>query len=333
MTGDAGQAKAMKVEADGFGVLLLRLFVGSFTILAGMQIVVSDADFTRTIDGLGVPFPSIAAILVVAGHLGLGVLLILGAFTRPVGFLLAVKFWMIFLTYYVLERGTLTLTMYSVGTLRGVESLSYGFVGIYVMFAGAGPYSVDAWLERFMGPRAQSTLPRLTRYVFPGAGPEGDERRDRRDVGQAIFRVFIGVLLLVHGVNQIGTERSGATTEDLADKLQGLGLPAPAVLAWASALAMLVLGVLLVLGLFTRVNGVVLAVVGLVLFLAVPDLAGASRRGYGFNGEELIFLATVGIYFLCTGAGRYSGDQRRLTRAAANLDAQGGARQTAVIGA
>lgn len=304
----------LRVSRDGAGLLVLRLFVGFFTLYAGLQISFSAADFTEIVRALGVPLPSVAASLVVLGHVGLGVLLLVGLFTRPVGVLLAGKFLLIFFTYYVLQFDS-TLMLTPVGTLWGVESLSYGAAGIFFACTGAGRYSLDALLGPVVR-RRTNLSPRFLRYLLADTELSQAARGDLHAaaVGQVFFRLFIGSLLLLHSISQIigrsldpGTE----TMAKLANKLMTLGLPLPTVMAWVTTLAMLAVGMLLLLGVFTRAGGILLAVVATVLLLAVPELGGTTVEGYGFHGEELFFLAAVGVFFALTGSGRFSLNSRQ----------------------
>jgi putative oxidoreductase len=260
--------------AEQVGLLMLRLFVGSFTVLAGIQICVSDADFAEIVRGLGVPFPSAAALLVVLGHLVLGVLLALGLFTRAVGVLLAVKYYLIFFTYYIQQFGESTLRLIPPGTLWGVESLTYGTVGVLFACTGPGHFSLDALL-RPLWTRAGKGASWLGPYLFADASvrPAGGHL-DVAALGQVMFRVFIGGLLILHSVYQIrgvslnpGTE----TMTKLSSKLDTLGLPVPTLIAWITTLTMLVVGAMLIPGLFVRAGGLLLAPAPGSCFSRYPD--------------------------------------------------------------
>ncbi len=49
------------------GLLIVRVVVGIFSIYHGLQQIVHLADFTLTVEQLGVPLPALAAWLAVAG--------------------------------------------------------------------------------------------------------------------------------------------------------------------------------------------------------------------------------------------------------------------------
>lgn len=307
------------LDHTGFdvGLLPVRLFVGFFTVYAGVQLVVSDADFPATVAELGVPFPAVAAFLVVLGHLGLGVLLILGFITRPVGALLAVKYLLIFYIYYVHEDFGRTLSFISKGTLWGVESLAYGFAGILFLCVGGGRFSVDAVVRSWVYRRG-TRPPRWMSYlwVHPEPDPAAANSCNAQAAGRVLFRLFVGALLALHGISQIVGRGSKASMHDLAARLDTAGFPLPTFLAWVATLMIIAAGMLLLLGLFARFAGAALIVTGVTLFLAVPEMGGTTAAGLGFHGEELLFLSVTGIFFACSGSGPFSLTARRARQTA-----------------
>jgi len=80
--------------------------------------------------------PWIAGLLELVG----GALLVVGLFTRPVAFILsgqmAVAYWM----------AHAPQNMYPVAN-GGDAAILYCFVFLYLVFAGGGPWSLDAWLR------------------------------------------------------------------------------------------------------------------------------------------------------------------------------------------
>ena len=88
----------------------------------------------------GRPSPEILSLPWIAGVLEVvgGILLILGLFTRPVAFILsgqmAVAYWMAHAPqspYPLLNQGD--------------AAILFCFIFLYLVFAGPGPWSVDAW--------------------------------------------------------------------------------------------------------------------------------------------------------------------------------------------
>jgi putative oxidoreductase len=123
-------------------------------------------------------------------------------------------------------------------------------------------------------------------------------------VGLLLLRLVAGGFLLVHGVPKLldpaGTLAAAA----------GLGVPAPDVAGWLLVLGEVGLGTLLVLGLLTRLAGVlVLVQTGLVWALVhAPD--GFLVDGQ-INGENALLLGAAGLALALTGAGRLSADAAR----------------------
>lgn len=301
-----------QVAIHDFGLATLRIVVGSFSAYHALQQIVDMEDFASLVDRLGVPWPTLSAWLVVLGQLGLGGLLIVGLFTRAAGALTAVMFLLIHYTYY-LSRSDNDLTLVlSTGTLRGVESLCYAATGTFLVWVGAGRFSLDALAGPFMrGKRIR--LRRITRFLWPNFHETSPRARRMPALGVAMFRFFTGGVVVLHSVVQLATDT--AITR-LAAKLAALGLPFPTALAWLVTLVMLGVGLLLVLGLFIRQAGAALAAVAIILFLATPDrggtvLSSGGSRQVGFHGEEFLFLAATGLLWALADARRFSLSFRR----------------------
>jgi len=96
-------------------------------------------------------FPTVAAptplppILLVAGLLELigGFLLFLGLWTRPVAFILSGQMAVAYVIGHVLPTGSLDPVVN-----KGSPAILYCFIFLYLVFAGGGRMSLDAWLER-----------------------------------------------------------------------------------------------------------------------------------------------------------------------------------------
>ena len=116
--------------------------------------------------------------------------------------------------------------------------------------------------------------------------------------GIAIIRIIIGVLLVFHGWQLFeGEDMSG-----FANLLLNMSIPYPEAFAYAGKLIELVGGVLLILGLFTRV-------VTMLLFLTFLFITFALGQGKIFTENQLPFLfALISLIFFFTGAGRISID-------------------------
>ncbi len=119
--------------------------------------------------------------------------------------------------------------------------------------------------------------------------------------------------MFVHGAGKllgIGPAASGVA--GFANTLGGLGFPAPGLLAWAVALVEAVGGLFVLLGLFTQVAALLVALVMLVATVAVHLPNGFLVSEGGAEFTFLLFVAAVSLVF--TGAGRLSIDRDLLGR-------------------
>lgn len=123
------------------------------------------------------------------------------------------------------------------------------------------------------------------------------------DWGLLVLRLGVGIpLAFAHGIGKI------PPSPGFVETTANLGFPAPALFAWAAALAEFAGGLLLALGLLTRPAGLFVAFTMLVAFFG-------QHGGDPFGDRELSFLYLVGALALTVaGAGRFSLDavlQRR----------------------
>lgn len=116
-----------------------------------------------------------------------------------------------------------------------------------------------------------------------------------RDPLLLISRVVLGVIFMAHGWQKIAQDGLEATVQGFA----AMGVPMPEVSAPVVAFTELIGGALLVLGLFTGVAGVVLAIDMLVAALLVHAPAGIFVTDGGWElvgalGAAALILAAVG---------------------------------------
>jgi len=126
--------------------------------------------------------------------------------------------------------------------------------------------------------------------------------------GLLILRLFLGLGLMAHGYQKFFI----FGVSGFAGFLQNLGAPAPYASAWLSAGTELAGGLLIALGLFTR-----LAAVPLALNMAVA--AFLAHSGYFITNtppgrEYALNLGAAFVALALTGAGRYSIDNRLASR-------------------
>ena len=124
------------------------------------------------------------------------------------------------------------------------------------------------------------------------AGPDRDLWTD---ASLLLTRVVFGLsMAFAHGMGKV------PPSEGFTGFVGKLGFPAPELFAWAAGLSEFVGGILIALGLLTRVSGFFLLQTMLVaVFLAHGDDP--------FKKMEMgLLYATVSLAFIATGAGRFS---------------------------
>jgi putative oxidoreductase len=128
---------------SGIMLAILRIVSGLLFFEHGLQKFASFPPGPAA--GMGLQFNSMAAY---AGIIELvcGLLIAIGLFTRPAAFLasgtMAVAYWTVHAQ----------MGLFPVNNM-GDEAILYCFVFLYLVFAGAGPLSVDAALARRSPPR------------------------------------------------------------------------------------------------------------------------------------------------------------------------------------
>jgi putative oxidoreductase len=121
------------------------------------------------------------------------------------------------------------------------------------------------------------------------------------DTGKLILRVMIGGLLLLHGIAKMQTG-----VDWLSGMLASSGLPA--FLRYGVYVGEVIAPILLVIGLFSRPAGLVVAINMLVALLLArrDDIFMIEPRGGGLSIElELLYLLG-GVAVWCLGSGRYA---------------------------
>lgn len=126
----------------------------------------------------------------------------------------------------------------------------------------------------------------------------GSMNSRQTDVGLLLLRLFAGIALaLGHGLGKF------PPSPRFISGVGELGFPMPLLFAWAAAVAELLGGFLLALGLLTRPSSL------LILF----TMATAAFLAHGddpFSGKEKALLfGFVALLFLIAGPGRYSIDR------------------------
>jgi putative oxidoreductase len=120
------------------------------------------------------------------------------------------------------------------------------------------------------------------------------------DIGLLILRICAGLALAFgHGLGKV------PPAEGFVNMIgENLGLPAPGLMAWLSAIAEFAGGILLALGLLTRPAALLI-----LLNMTTAVLLAHAGQSFGEREKALLF-AFIALQFLFSGAGRYSLDAR-----------------------
>lgn len=122
--------------------------------------------------------------------------------------------------------------------------------------------------------------------------------------GIALLRVVTGIIFLMHGQQKLFEFGIGGVT----GMMTGLGVPAPGLMAIVVTLVELVGGIALILGAFTRIAALLVAIDVLVAFFLVHLPNGFFATSGGV--ELVLLLATVGVTLFLTGPGAMALDSR-----------------------
>lgn len=124
------------------------------------------------------------------------------------------------------------------------------------------------------------------------------------DLGLLISRLMLGAVGVFHGGQKLFGLWGGPGIKGFAGFLDSLHVPAPTVSAVAAGSAEFFGGVLLALGLFSRIGNLFWAFVMLVAVFKVHWEKGFSAQGGGF--EYPLTIAAVLIALAISGPGRFS---------------------------
>ena len=132
---------------------------------------------------------------------------------------------------------------------------------------------------------------------------EADRVGEARGWGLTVLRIIVGMVFLVHGIQKVFV----FGVSGFAGNLEGMGVPLPLFFSTVVTLVELLGGMALILGLFTRVVVIPLAIDMLVAILTVhlPNGFFTSSNGYEF---PLVLLAAC-VALMLGGSGEASLDR------------------------
>ena len=121
-----------------------------------------------------------------------------------------------------------------------------------------------------------------------------------------VVRVLVGVIMAAHGWQKLQAGPSG-----FGQALAGLGVPLPEVMAYVVTFVELIGGILLIVGLFSRVAALLLTINLVVAILLVKVNIGllSPPDGSGVGAELDLALIAGFLVVLLAGPGRLSVDQ------------------------
>lgn len=121
----------------------------------------------------------------------------------------------------------------------------------------------------------------------------------KRDLGLLILRLVAGGCMAYHGYGKV----FGGIMPQMIEGVGKMGFPAPMVFAWAAAISELLGGILVAVGLKTRISSIFVAITMAVAFFV-------AHKADPFQMKELAF-AYLGVFtaLALTGAGKFSLDR------------------------
>ena len=125
--------------------------------------------------------------------------------------------------------------------------------------------------------------------------------------GLLLLRFAVGAIMIYHGAQKLFGLFGGGGIPGTTAYFGTLGIPFPQPAAWLAGVGELGGGVLLLLGLFTGLGALVVAIDMIVAIALVHATKGFSGEG-GWESPMLIIAAALTLLF--TGPGRYSLDER-----------------------
>jgi putative oxidoreductase len=132
--------------------------------------------------------------------------------------------------------------------------------------------------------------------------------RETAPYGLFILRVVLGIAFLVHGWMKL----SGGV-DNVAGFFGNIGIPAAALMAWIVTIVELVGGILLIVGAFTQIVGILLFIdmIGAIIF---ARLGGEFIEGGGISWEKEAVFAAAALCLALAGPGLWAVDDMMAER-------------------
>jgi len=129
------------------------------------------------------------------------------------------------------------------------------------------------------------------------------QQRTQNDLGIALLRLAIGLVLLVHGAGKLlGVGPTATDLAQFAGFLGSLGVPLPSVFAPVVGVVETVGGLFVLVGVATRYAAVLIAADMLVATVLVHLPRGFSVSNGGYEFTLTLFLVSLSLVFLGPGA-------------------------------
>ena len=211
-----------------------------------------------------------------------GILLMLGLFIRPAAFILCGEMAVAYFHSWA-PNGFWPISNGVGGELSVIDCFAF----LWLVTAGAGPLSLDYLIKSRKGNGGRDTG--LAAILASW-----------ETYGRSILRMILAFLISLHGYREVF---GWLPAPPIRGKRAPMALDAlPDMLGWVCIIG----GLLLFLGLFTRVSALVLGIQAAVAYLtsALPRGAVPMRTG----GEEVLLYAILFSYFVVAGAGAWSLD-------------------------
>lgn len=139
---------------EWLGPLVVRVFFGYFWAETGWAKLQNLDGFTQRFMGWGIPFPAFSATLSAWTELIGGIMIMIGLFTR----LTAIP---MIINMIVAIALVVIVNVHGFDELVELDEFVYILIFFWLLMAGPGKVSVDAWLERRLGiDRLRTVRPR-----------------------------------------------------------------------------------------------------------------------------------------------------------------------------